>query len=124
MIEEHALEFMQAYCRRFGFDQFCPNLQDTPYARYNAAHRMVAIDSFKQVMTAHAYSFLGPNPSLTSDTGLLIRIYDNFWFHNQRPRLIRELTNPGTTAASAATHAQVVNRGRVCTFIPLAAALF
>ncbi|KIY46351.1 hypothetical protein FISHEDRAFT_47424, partial [Fistulina hepatica ATCC 64428] len=95
-VEEFFLHYIAAQCAKYGLVQWCPDLRDTPYSPYNTAHRVAAIDSFRQVARSHAYSFYGAIDGQLDDLPLLFRIYDHFVHHLQQRRFSYERQKPGT----------------------------
>ena len=80
-IEEHIIDYIQSSLARFGFVVWCPNLCQTPYALYNTACRIVALNTFKQALVSHTYTHLAPNISYIKDMVLLVKMYDHFVHH-------------------------------------------
>ena len=81
-IEEHILDYIQSSLARFGLVIWCPDLRQTPYALYNAACRVIALDTFKQAPISHAHVHLAPIISYVKDMTLLVKMYDHFVHHN------------------------------------------
>jgi hypothetical protein len=98
-IEEHIINYIQSSLARFGFVVWCPDLRQTPYALYNAACRIVALDTFKQALVSHAYAHLAPNLSYIKDMVLLVKMYDHFVHHYLYNRYKKECRAPGSVRA-------------------------
>jgi hypothetical protein len=91
LVEEVILELMDAYLARFGLIAWTPDMQDSPYSIFNSALRIIAIDTFRQAMSAHAYRFLGAKMEYAMDTLLIMRFFDHFVFHHMKARFTWEL---------------------------------
>jgi hypothetical protein len=78
---------------------WCPDLHQTPYALYNAACRVVALDTFKQALVSHAYAHLAPNLSYIKDMVLLVKMYDHFVHHYLYNQYKKECHAPGSVRA-------------------------
>jgi hypothetical protein len=111
-VEEFMLEYLRSFCAKYGLDRWCPDLRDTPYSLYNSAHRLVALDTFRQFMTIHAYAFLGPNPQYLQDLPNLTRVYDHFVFHVQLKLFKKDQKNPGSVLSADAKKSLYEPRSR------------
>ena len=98
-IEEHLIDYIRSLLARFGFVSWCPDLRQTPYALYNAACRIIALDTFKQALVSHAYAHLAPNLSYVKDMVLLVKMYDHFVHHYLYTRYQKECRVPGSVRA-------------------------
>jgi hypothetical protein len=112
-IEEHIIEYIQACVSRFGLVIWCPDLRQSPYALYNAACRIIALDTFKQALISHAYAHLAPNQAYAKDMILLIKLYDHFVHHYQQKRYKKECRIPGSVRATDEASPQYRGRLRV-----------
>jgi hypothetical protein len=112
-VEEHILEYAQSCLARFGLVSWCPDLRQTPYALYNAACRIIALDTFKQALVSHAFAHLKPNTSYATDMMLLIRLYDHYVHFYMYSRWKREKRNPGSVGVADQTNPQYRARVRV-----------
>jgi hypothetical protein len=95
-IEENILEYIQSSLARFGLVMWCPDLRQKPYALYNAACRIIALNTFKQALVSHAYAHLAPNLSYVKDMVLLVKMYDHFVHHYLYSRYKKECRAPGS----------------------------
>ena len=100
LVEEHMLQYIHSYLARFGLIRWCPDLRQSAYSLYNAACRIVAVDTFKQALMIHAYSFLSPNRAYVNDLSLLFKIYDHIVHHYHFVRYQRNVRNPGCVKAT------------------------
>jgi hypothetical protein len=123
LVEEHMLEYMQACLARFGLTSWCPDLRQTPYALYNAACRVIALDTFKQALVSHTYAHLKPNTTYAREMELLIRLYDHVVHHYMYLRYRRDSRNPGCVTAADKASPQYRGRARVCAFLCTSAQL-
>lgn len=98
-IEEHILDYIQSSLARFGLVIWCPDLRQTPYALYNSACRIIALDTFKQALVSHTYAHLAPNLSYVKDMVLLVKMYDHFVHHYLYTRYKKECRAPGSVRA-------------------------
>jgi hypothetical protein len=112
-VEEFYYKLVATLLARYGFWGWWPDLRDTPYARYNAACRVVAIHSFIQATQSHYFDFLEPDLELLEDTSMLFRMYDQFVHFRQRKRLEQELKNPGSLVPKEQLSAVYMARIRV-----------
>ncbi|KAF4615913.1 hypothetical protein D9613_006379 [Agrocybe pediades] len=94
-IEENMLAHIQSILARFGLEIWCPDFRQSPYALYNAALRIVAIDTFKQALISWSYAHLAPNMAYVHDMDLLIKLYDHFVHHHLYSRYKRDARRPG-----------------------------
>ena len=99
-VEEHMLEYIQACLARFGLICWCPDLCQTPYALYNAACWVIALDTFKQAHVSHAYAHMKPNTTYAKDMTLLICLYDHFVHHYLYLHYKKDCRNPGSVKAA------------------------
>lgn len=118
-IEEHIIEYTKVQLAKFGLKAWCPDLRQTPYSVYNAAHRIVAIDTFKQALVAHAYAHLAPNISYAKNMLLLVQMYDHFVHHYQWIRYRRECRLPGSVRATDEANPAYKARARVSSWFSL-----
>lgn len=95
-IDQSVLSIIYSHLSRYGFQEWSPDLTETPYSPYNCAHRNACIDSFKQAMASMGYLFCAPDPEFAAVTDLLIRIFDNFVFHYMKHKFYNELKQPGS----------------------------
>ena len=113
MIEEHILEYMQACIARFGLTRWAPDLRQTPYSLYNAACRIIALDTFKQAVVAHTYDHIGPNVAYVKDVPLLIKLYDHFVHYYLFNRYKKDSCNAGSVRVADEANPIYKNRARV-----------
>ena len=121
-IEEHLIDYIQSLLARFGFMSWCPDLSQTPYALYNAACRIIALHTFKQVLVSHTYAHLALNLSYVKDTVLLVKMYDHFVHHYLYTRYQKECCMPGSVRAcdeaSPGYHHQNSVHANICMLFP------
>jgi hypothetical protein len=121
-IEEHIIDYIQSSLARFGFVVWCPDLRQTPYALYNAACRIVALDTFKQALVSHTYAHLAPNLSYIKDMVLLVKMYDHFVHHYLYNRYKKECRMPGSVRArdeaNPVYHRRNMVLCNICTLLP------
>ena len=99
-VEEHSLQYMQSCLAKFGLSRWSPDLRQSPYSLYNAACRIVALDTFKQTLVAQTYAHLKPNIKYVNDMDLLKKLYDHIvhFYHDARYR--KNARKPGSVTAS------------------------
>jgi hypothetical protein len=90
-IEDHIIEYIQACISKFGLLVWCPDLRQTPYALYNAACRIIALD----------------------DMVLLVKLYDHFVHYYQQSHYKKECWMPGSIRAADEASSQYKGRARV-----------
>lgn len=115
LVEEHILEYTQVRLARLGFASWCPDLRQTPYALYNSACRIVALDTFKQALVSRHYDHLGPRLSYAYDLDLLTKLYDHFVHFYMYNRFKKELNSPGAVYQELKSSPAYQNRVRVRT---------
>lgn len=115
LVEEHMLGYIQACLAKFGLPFWCPDLRQSAYSLYNAACRIVALDTFRQALVSHTYLHLNPNTVYATNISILIRLFDHFTFHYMKSRYQREGRHPGTVSRRLRNNPQYVARIRVCT---------
>lgn len=115
-VEQHMLSYIQLCLSRFGLRCWCPDLRQSAYSLYNAACRIIALDTFKQALVSHAYLALAPNTIYASNTDVLVKLYDHFVYHYMRLRYRREGRVPGSVALQLQASPQYQGRIRVTTF--------
>ena len=113
VIEEHIIEYIKVQLAKFGLKSWCPDLRQTPYSVYNAACRIVAIDTFKQALVAHAYAHLAPNIAYVRNMLLIVQMYNHFVHHHQWVRYRKECRIPGSVRAAKETSPAYKGRVRV-----------
>jgi|SRR6266545_626187 len=116
-VKEHVLEYTQACLLKFGLTRWCPDLHQTPYFLFNSACQIIAIDTFKQALISHAYTFLAPNTTYAQDMLLLVKIYDHFVHFYQHSRYKRDAKVAGSVKVAEEANPQYHARSRVCNFI-------
>ena len=99
-IEEHIIEYIKVQLAKFGFETWCPDLCQTPYFIYNAACQIIAINTFKQALIAHAYTHLALNLAYIKDMLLIVQMYNHFVHHYQWVRYRKECCTPGSVRAT------------------------
>jgi len=119
LVEEHMLSYIQACLSKFGLQRWCPDFRQSAYSLYNAACRIIALDTFKQALISHAYLHLTPNTIYASNMDILIRLYDHFVFHYMLLRYRREGCKPGSVMQELQANPQYQARIRVSTLIDL-----
>jgi hypothetical protein len=67
---------------------------------YNVTCHIIALDTFKQALTSHAYAHLAPNLAYTKDMVLLVKIYDHFVHHYLQQHYQKECQVPGSVRAA------------------------
>jgi hypothetical protein len=100
LVEQHLLDYMHAYIARFGLLRWCPDFRLSPYSPYNAACRIIAIDTFRQAVISHAYDHVRPSHRYTEDMDLLLKIYDHIVHHAHFRQWKAEVQNPGMVKAT------------------------
>jgi hypothetical protein len=116
-IEEHIIEYIQACISKFSLLTWCPDLRQTPYTLYNAACRIIALDTFRQALVSHAYAHLAPNVAYAKDMVLLIKLYDHFIHHYLLSHYKKECQMPGSVKAADTVSPQYRRRQRVHSWI-------
>ena len=111
LIEEHIILYIQGCLARFGMTSWGPDLRQTAYSLYNAACRIIALDTFKQALILHAYASVGPNLRYVNDMPLLIKVYDHIVHQYFHLRWRQNVQHPGSVAAG--DEANPVYRARV-----------
>jgi hypothetical protein len=66
---------------------------------YNAACRIIALDTFKQALVSHTYAHLAPNLLYIKDMVLLVKLYDHFVHHYLYNQYKQECHAPGSVRA-------------------------
>lgn len=115
-VERHMLEYMHTYLARFGLLRWCPDLRQSPYALYNAACRIVAVDTFKKAIISHTYNHVHPNRRYLDDMDLLLKIYDHIVFYANLKCYKTELRNPGAVRSADEASPAYHGRQQVCSF--------
>ena len=99
-VEEHSLQYMQSCLAKFGLSRWSPDLRQSPYSLYNAACRIVALDTFKQTLVAQTYAHLKPNIKYVNDMNLLKKLYDHIVHFYLDARYRKNARKPGSVEAS------------------------
>ena len=95
-VEEHCLQYMQSCLAKFGLSRWSPDLRQSPYSLYNAACRMVALDTFKQALVSQTYAHLKPNIKYVNDMNLLKKLYDHIVHFYLESRYRKNARKPGS----------------------------
>ena len=103
VIEEHIIEYIKVQLAKFGLKSWCLDLHQSPYSVYNAACCIVAIDTFKQALIAHAYAHLALNIAYIRNMLLIVQMYDHFVHHHQWVHYRKECRIPGSIRAAEET---------------------
>ncbi|KAJ2911517.1 hypothetical protein MD484_g8895, partial [Candolleomyces efflorescens] len=112
-LEENYLEYIDAYIARFGMDEWCPDLRQSPNSLWNSACRIIALDTFKQGLVTHAYAALKPNQVYVHNMEVLTRLYDHIVHFYFQQRYTRNAHNPGSVQAVDETNPTYRNRLRL-----------
>ncbi|KAK7443745.1 hypothetical protein VKT23_015528 [Stygiomarasmius scandens] len=104
-VEDLTLRTLFSLLDRYQFDQFCPDLADSPDSDYNSAMRTFAIDSFTQACRIGGYSRFGIHPMVAGDLGMLEMIYDSYVFHTIKNKSRKEARDPGAAQRQAEDNA-------------------
>ncbi|KAF9035826.1 hypothetical protein BJ165DRAFT_1355103, partial [Panaeolus papilionaceus] len=113
LIPDTAIAMMKTTAARYGLRAWAPDLRQAPYGLYNSACRMVAIDSFRQAITADIYAMFKPDTRFNSDIDFLIKVYDHAVHYLHYRRYLRELALPGSNAAQDVENTATQNRRRL-----------
>ncbi|KAG2019897.1 hypothetical protein CC2G_005293 [Coprinopsis cinerea AmutBmut pab1-1] len=115
-VEEHILDYMKTFIARYGLKSWCPDLRQTPYSLYNATHRIICIDTFKQGLVAGAYSVAFPriNTTYATNTDLLTKMYDHHVHHYLFGLYTKEIKEPGSVGSKGGLNMVYKNRDRLC----------
>ncbi|PPQ80386.1 hypothetical protein CVT24_000611 [Panaeolus cyanescens] len=93
-ISDPILKYIQTCLAKFGVICWCPNLRQSANSLYNSACRIIAIDTFKQVLVAHAYNGLQPNKTYVMKMDILVKIYNHFVHHYMNERYKKNARDP------------------------------
>ncbi|KAK7444552.1 hypothetical protein VKT23_015230 [Stygiomarasmius scandens] len=95
-IEDGAIEMLLATLDYYHFDTWCPNLSDNSYTPYNMVHRNIAIETFRQAVLNHDYSFLAPiNLQKAQEKRFLVKLYNNYVWSYFKRMYDKEERQPG-----------------------------
>lgn len=108
--EETHVGLIKATLARHGLRAFAPDLCQSPYSLYNNVHRIVATDTFRQLLLARAYEPFDANPKYASEVEFLVKLYDHHMHHYWQGRYEQEIKNPGTLKAIEEENATIQNR--------------
>lgn len=99
-MDDHDLNTMFVGILSAGLKQWRPDLVGgTRESVYNRAHELVAIKTFQDCATNHAYVRLSPDLSLLNDRKVLQKLYRNCVWSLNRRKVVSELTLPGSVVA-------------------------
>ncbi|KZV88157.1 hypothetical protein EXIGLDRAFT_696918 [Exidia glandulosa HHB12029] len=101
-VEDRHVQEFAVILSRYGFNEFCPDFTQSPYALFNHAHRQAATDTFKHALAAGCYVDFEPDLSYMHDTNFLWRIYDNAIHDHHFSRHEQDRINPGSVAQNIA----------------------
>jgi hypothetical protein len=105
-VEESILHITQHFISKFSLAHWCPDLNQSPYSIYNNACCLIALETFKQAMIAHAYDHLQLSQKFIKDTTLTIKLYDHFVHHHMYEIFKKEICNPGSVKATSEANPQ------------------
>jgi hypothetical protein len=111
--DEGLLGHMKSTMARFGLTRFCPDLRESPRSLYNKAHRIVAVESFKQGLIGCMYATFNANSHWASRTEDLVKIYDHHVHYFLRERYRLEKRKAGGNIVRDAKNAKMQGRGQV-----------
>ncbi|KZW01324.1 hypothetical protein EXIGLDRAFT_603024, partial [Exidia glandulosa HHB12029] len=117
-ISDVVLGYFFALLTLFKLRRFNPDFRQSPSSTYNLAHRLIAIDTWRQALAAGAYDSMGANKALIDDFLLWIRCADHFIHFYIFHIYEREQKYPGITVeiqerANRRGRQQRLARGRV-----------
>ncbi|TDL13600.1 hypothetical protein BD410DRAFT_685361, partial [Rickenella mellea] len=81
-----------------GLEVWQPDFTGSPDSIYNSAHELVALQSFRTVLTTGGYNFLQPDLRFATDAHLHRKLYRHIIFSYQRKRLELESREAGGLA--------------------------
>ncbi|TFK20877.1 hypothetical protein FA15DRAFT_561144, partial [Coprinopsis marcescibilis] len=90
-----------------------PNFQESLYSLFNLAIRIIALDTFKQALTASAYSFLGTTGTHANNMDVLLKIYDHIVHYCFCLLYMKDGHNPGSVEAAGKANPQYQASGRL-----------
>lgn len=112
-MEDNIIQYMDSCVARVGLEEWGPDFSQSPHALYNSTNRIIALDTFKQAVTSHAYASLKPNLKFVNDMVLLTKLYNHFVHFFFYRRYICERQNPGIIAQEDEANPTYRNRSRV-----------
>lgn len=112
-VSDHILDYIQTCLAQFGLVRWCPDLRQSPDSLYNQACRIIALDTFKQAVVAHAYDGLQPNKQYVTKTEFLSKLYNHFVHFYLSELYKKNARVPGSVQAAEVASPVYRNRARV-----------
>ncbi|KIK64470.1 hypothetical protein GYMLUDRAFT_56930 [Collybiopsis luxurians FD-317 M1] len=94
-----------------GLEKWAPDVCSHPSSLYNTVHAHIALSTYCQLLSGHAYNFLVPDMSMALKHDLCEQIYEHFVFHYIGKKQRDEARKPGTTQQRAALNNVYCQRG-------------
>lgn len=98
---------------RAGLSVWAPDLTQSHDALYNAAHRYIALSTFRAVAVGPSYRYLQVNPMFVDDLGTLTMHYNHYVHYLLLAKFKREVKSPGRLAEVEAIKTISQRRRRV-----------
>jgi hypothetical protein len=111
--DSELLEHMKTCISQYGLTAWCPDLRQSPSSLYNMAHRLAALESFKQGLIANAYHPFNAGRQWASRTEDLTTFYNHHVHYFLLERYKVEKRSPGATKVRDARNTKAQSRGRV-----------
>ncbi|EJD34271.1 hypothetical protein AURDEDRAFT_131253 [Auricularia subglabra TFB-10046 SS5] len=98
-VPESALHFVLGQLARYGLRSWRPNFNEDAYSLYNSTHRLVALDTFRQLVVGLAYDHMAVDKSFLDQMLLLTQVYDHYVHYRLFKIWEREQKYPGAAQA-------------------------
>ncbi|KLO19577.1 hypothetical protein SCHPADRAFT_885193 [Schizopora paradoxa] len=82
-----------------GLRRFAPDVHGSHFSMYNITHERVALHAFRIIAAAGGLAFMGCDIFLSTQGGVIARMYRNFQFSRIKEIILREARSPGAVAA-------------------------
>lgn len=113
-LDESHLRMILAMMAIYGLDKWRPDLRShTTRSLWNAAHRIIAIQSFQQCCLAGAYQASNPAFMFVQNDEVLTKWYDHYVFFYKKGHWDKEKAKPGSVASISAREAARERRRNV-----------
>ncbi|TDL13478.1 hypothetical protein BD410DRAFT_735326, partial [Rickenella mellea] len=116
VLEAHIVEMFRGVSG-LGLEVWQPDFTGSPDSIYNSAHELVALQSFRTVLTTGGYNFLQPDLRFATDAHLHRKLYRHIIFSYQRKRLELESREAGGLAERNKMTNVYARRLKVCGYL-------
>ncbi|KAF8987414.1 hypothetical protein BDQ17DRAFT_1435651 [Cyathus striatus] len=93
--EDTVVGLIRATMARYGLPIWCPDLHQLATSTYNTAHKIVAVETYRQALIMCAYDSYGVEQKWSSRMDVLYQVYNHYVHHSFCVQYDMEARSPG-----------------------------